>query len=461
VKLAGTRPASIVLPLEPLSDKGCNFELEASSPLPPVSPPATPKFWFVPCGCAFTLYTATFFVCMIIVDFTIEGTQNAFPDLKALPYAMTLFQFGFCLVLPVVVSKGKTLKNLPTSMLEISPYIVLSLVVFGSNVCKSASARYVSFPTKVIFRSTKLIPVMIVASMLRIGNQRRYGKLDFLAALLLCAGAAGYSFGEHTLNDDKEDSYFGILLLTGSVLCDAFTPNIKEWLMNPSSGENPAVDDEDDDESAASVDRPETPATPESLSRNQSSSSLASTTPSMPDVVISDSGADAEDIQLIPRRLSRKRPRLLKREGMGLSATSLMTNAYAVGCTELLLFMTITGHLNDTVGAAMVRPHLIANLSLIGMFLSIAVFAHTRIIKESGAVTAVTVTTLREFVTVLLSYLVYPKIFSSLHAVSTMLVFGGILLSSYTDFNHRPHNRNSTGGNTVAAFSPARKNAKP
>ena len=156
--------------------------------------------WAVPHQYAPIIYATTYFFCMIVVDFTIEGTQvsdfhcavchlsvfavylfistnitdfesrlrkptfhvalsqNAFPDLLALPYAMTLFQFSFCFLMPVAISKGKTLQNLPTTVIKILPYIVLALVVSSSNVCKSASARYVSFPTKVMFRSTKLIP---------------------------------------------------------------------------------------------------------------------------------------------------------------------------------------------------------------------------------------------------------------------------------------------------------------
>lgn len=378
------------------------------------------------------LYAVTYFLCMVIVDFTIEGTQNAFPDLLALPYAMTLFQFSFCFFLPVAISKGKTLEHLPKTIIQISPYIVLSLVVFSSNVCKSASARYVSFPTKVIFRSTKLIPVMIVASILNIDNQRKYGKLDFLAALMLCAGAAGYSLGEHSLNDDKKDSYFGILLLFGSVLCDAFTPNIKQWLMHPTK----RVDDSekaigDVESTDARIGLPSFPSSP----------SLSSLKSSLPDIIISDSSAGSKHKQVIARRLPRKQLRFLSRGGLGLSASELMTNAYAVGCIGLLVFMTVTGHLDDAIGEAMVSPHLFANLTLIGVSLSTAVFAHTRLIKESGAVIAVTVTTLREFVTVLLSYLIYPKIFSTLHAVSALLVFGGILLSIHSEFNTRPESK--------------------
>ena len=375
---------------------------------------------FLPRRCAPVVYGAVYFVCMVIMDFTIEGTQNAFPDLLGLPYCMTLFQFSSCFLLPVAISRGKTLKNFPRSIIAISPYIVLSLVVFSSNVCKSASARYVSFPTKVIFRSTKLIPVMIVASMLKIDDQRKYGRLDYLAASFLCAGAAGYSLGEHSLNEDKKDSYFGLLLLTGSVFCDAFTPNIQQWLMNPAKSTTR--------ETVTKM------PSPKKFPRLPSQSALET---AFPDIIISDSSVGATRKQVVARRFSREDWRFLHRGGLGLSATELMTNAYAVGCVGLLTFMFFQGHLGDAIEEAFVSPHLFGNLTLIGLSMSIAVFAQTRLIKESGAVIAVTVTTLREFVTVLLSYLIYPKIFSSLHAISALSVFGGIVLTIYSDFENR------------------------
>ena len=421
------------LPLQELSFE--NEDDELLEDLPSGQSTSSSNVPFFPRRCAPVLYAAVYFACMVIVDFTIEGTQNAFPDLMGLPYCMTLFQFSFCFFLPVAISKGKTIKKFPKSIIAISPYIVLSLVVFSSNVCKSASARYVSFPTKVIFRSTKLIPVIIVASMLNLDDQRKYGRLDYVAASLLCAGAAGYSLGEHSLNDDKEDSYFGLLLLTGSVLCDAFTPNIQQWLMNPAKSST--------NESIIRIPSPKKFSSP---SRSETA---------FPDIIISDSSIGATRKKMVARRLSRKDWNFLHKGGLGLSATELMTNAYAVGCVGLLAFMLFTGHLGDAVGEAMISPHLFGNLTLIGLSMSIAVFAHTRLIKESGAVIAVTVTTLREFVTVLLSYLIYPKIFSSLHAISALSVFGGIILTIYTDFESRSEAPNSNKGNTASGIGPS------
>mmetsp|Transcript_40613 Transcript_40613/g.44075 ORF Transcript_40613/g.44075 Transcript_40613/m.44075 type:complete len:465 (+) Transcript_40613:179-1573(+) len=412
------------------------------------------------------LYAATYLFCQVLVELTIEGTQNAFPDLLALPYAMTLFQFSCCFLLPICISKGETIKKIPRSLIKIFPYIVLSLVVFSSNVCKSSSARYVSFPTKVIFKSTKLMPTMLVAT---IFQNKKYGRLNYLAAALLCIGAAGYSIGETTKNDEKMDSYYGIFLLIISVLCDAITPNIKQWLMmNPiEKSNNPQIPQPPLLQSSLSLssltvnNNPKEPISRQGIQPSTSASSLSSVTQPQPD------GFSTSTISstVVNKTTSfRKIPLLLNRGRQGLNATTLMTNAYAVGCIGLLAFMTGTGHLDDVLKESVQSQYLFANLTFIGTLMSVAVFAHTRLIKESGAVTAVAVTTLRDFATVLLSYIVYPKIFSTVHAISAILVFGGILLSFYTEYSNNSTTseraigiENKNRGSSVVSISPVKR----
>jgi drug/metabolite transporter (DMT)-like permease len=78
----------------------------------------------------------------------------------------------------------------------------------------------------------------------------------------------------------------------------------------------------------------------------------------------------------------------------------------------------------------MTRAHLLGSLVMIGLSLAVAVFAYTRLIKESGPVVAVVVVTLRKVTTVALLYVVYPKVFSTIHGISALLVISGILFSS-------------------------------
>eukprot|EP00957_Ditylum_brightwellii_P200389 15277100-Ditylum_brightwellii.AAC.1 len=69
---------------------------------------------------------------------------------------------------------------------------------------------------------------MIVSTLLK--TESKYSAADYLAAALLCAGAAGYSFGTEG-TDGPGNSTFGIVILIISLLCDALVPNIQKRIM--------------------------------------------------------------------------------------------------------------------------------------------------------------------------------------------------------------------------------------
>jgi hypothetical protein len=302
------------------------------------------------------LFAVTFFTSMVAMELILEGTQNAFSDFLGLPYAVTLFQFISCCALPIATTRGNALQHLPRTTNDVIPYIFLSLVVFGSTCFKSLSVRYVSFPTKVIFKSTKLIPTMMISTLFQHYNAKHYGKRDYLAALLLCAGAAGYSYGESAKNDDKQDSHLGLLLLAISVLCDAFTPNLQQRFMAPPTKAPLSV-------------------APLAVSHSQNNNNNDNNNDNNGTSTSNTNIFDSMDVCLL----------ILPRGGggLGLSASVLMCNTNAVGVVGTLLFMFLSGHVHDAIGVALVRPHLFGNLVLIGFFLALAVLAHIRLIKES------------------------------------------------------------------------------
>lgn len=87
------------------------------------------------------LYAGGFFGCMILMELALEGANNAFSGLSALPYAVTFFQFGCCFLLPLVLSRGSSLATFPKTPQASLPYIWLSVVVFGSICLASMSVR--------------------------------------------------------------------------------------------------------------------------------------------------------------------------------------------------------------------------------------------------------------------------------------------------------------------------------
>ena len=86
--------------------------------------------------------------------------------------------------------------------------------------------RYLNFPTVVIFKSSKLLPVMAVNAVLL---RRRQQPLDVIAALLLCLGLMLFSVADSKLHPDF--SPFGVLLVLGSLSADACISNLQEATM--------------------------------------------------------------------------------------------------------------------------------------------------------------------------------------------------------------------------------------
>lgn len=303
-------------------------------------------------------YMLIFFVFMIFMELSLEAATKEFSDLESLASAVTLFQFGFCLLLPLIISRGEGLKRFPRTIGGFVPYIRLSLVIFGATGFATQSVKYVSYPTKVVFKSAKLIPTMMVATVLQ---RKIYGKVEYAAAVMLCAGAAGYAYGSGSEGGMQSNSWHGVVLLTISIFCDAIVPNLQKILMSPH----------------------------EELPHSKSK-------------------AD------------------------GLSATELMVNTNAVGFASVLCYMFITNQLMSAVETAILRPRLILYLVLVGVGLSTAVLAYTKLIQTTDSVVAVTVATMRKVVTVILSYIVFPKPLSAVHVVSGLLVLSGVALGSFT-----------------------------
>ena len=332
------------------------------------------------------VYTALFFISMVGHELALEAATKDFSQLESLAYAVTLFQFGFCVLLPVLWTRGKALKKFPSQPTDFGPYIILSIVVTGATGLATQAVAYVSYPTKVVFKSAKLIPTMMVATVIQ---RKVYGIRDYLGATLLSIGAAGYTYGSH--NEPKqENNWIGILLLTLSVFCDALVPNLQKILMAPIE---------------------------------------TKTTQGLP-FLREPFGKDGEAIK------------------SGVSASELMTNVNAIGFAGVLSYMMVTGHLAATMAAAIQHPKLLIDLVLVGLGLSTAVLNYTNLIQSSGSVIAVAVATLRKVATVILSYVVFPKPLLGIHVISLFFVLSGIVLSSSKTYERRTLNRERgvTGG---------------
>ena len=84
--------------------------------------------------------------------------------------------------------------------------------------------NYVTFSMQTIFKSTKVIPVMLMGTFMR---GISYGGIEYAEAVAITAGVGIFSFNKEHRPDgaEKEDweEYVGFALLCSYVLCDAFT----------------------------------------------------------------------------------------------------------------------------------------------------------------------------------------------------------------------------------------------
>lgn len=98
-------------------------------------------------------------------------------------------------------------------------YLLLGLILLGSMGFSNASLGYLNYPTQVIFKCCKLIPVMIGGILVQ---QKVYKVIDIVAASCMCAGLILFTLADNKVSPDFNligtfYSYFIIIFYT--MLC--------------------------------------------------------------------------------------------------------------------------------------------------------------------------------------------------------------------------------------------------
>ena len=210
----------------------------------------------------------------------------------------------------------------------------------------------VAYPVKIVFKSSKLIPTMLVSICF---FDKTYSTSDYCSALLLCLGTGLFVYDPSitatpAAATTESSSLFspGVLLLLAAVTCDAFLPNIQKRMLNSVSPEE------------------------------------------------------------------------------------LMVNSNLLGFLLSFLYMLGSGSVHDLIQVVMTKTETQGSLLLsmglagIGTCLAVAVYCYTHLIKESGPVVAVGVATLRKVVTLILSYVVFPKPLSLVEVLALCLIAVGM-----------------------------------
>jgi adenosine 3'-phospho 5'-phosphosulfate transporter B3 len=180
---------------------------------------------------------AVFFLGMLAMEATMEAAFKLSAGAPSTLAALcTLSQFVACALVPLACLGAPGLGRLPRGAARLGPYARLSALVFGSTGLATLSLGYVPYPVKVVLKSAKLIPVMLIAAAM---HRRRFAPAEWLAAALLCGGAVGFALdpaaaappGAAPRALSISSHGVGVLLLCVSVCCDALVPNLQQRLL--------------------------------------------------------------------------------------------------------------------------------------------------------------------------------------------------------------------------------------
>ncbi|CAG7828442.1 unnamed protein product, partial [Allacma fusca] len=248
--------------------------------------------------------------------------------------------FGFC---------ETTLRRDTTRKIPLRTYWILSLLTVGTMGFSNASLGHLNYPTQVIFKCCKLIPVLVGSVLIQ---GKKYRLLDYLAALIMCLGLIWF-----TLADTQVSPVFdtiGLAMISSALLCDAIIGNVQEQAMRMHKASN----------------------------------------------------------------------------------AEIVLYSYAIGIGYIFFYLIISGELLPAYNVS--SKHVMETYGY-GFIFSLTGYVGIQIVlqlvRTSGAFAAVTVTTCRKAVTIILSFLIFSKPFTFQYVYSGLLVVFGIYINLFSKKN--------------------------
>ncbi|XP_065086778.1 adenosine 3'-phospho 5'-phosphosulfate transporter 2 [Ochlerotatus camptorhynchus] len=177
------------------------------------------------CAGVFVLYLLYGYMQELI--FTLDG-------FKPYGWFLTLVQFAYYTVFGYVersLEKTKVPRCIP-----MKTYVLLAFLTLGTMGLSNSSLGYLNYPTQVIFKCCKLVPVLIGSILIQ---GKKHGPLDFLAAIAMCLGLTLFTLADSQVSPNFDS--FGVLLISMALLCDAAIGNVQEKAMREHMAPNNEV----------------------------------------------------------------------------------------------------------------------------------------------------------------------------------------------------------------------------
>ncbi|XP_047083818.1 UDP-galactose/UDP-glucose transporter 2-like isoform X2 [Lolium rigidum] len=111
-------------------------------------------------------------------------------------------------------------------------YVRLSAVLMGSNGLTKGSLAFLNYPAQIMFKSTKVLPVMIMGAFIP-GLRRKYPFHEYVSAVMLVIGLILFTLADAQTSPNF--SMIGVTMVSAALVMDAFLGNLQEAIfkMNP------------------------------------------------------------------------------------------------------------------------------------------------------------------------------------------------------------------------------------
>ncbi|CAF1160914.1 unnamed protein product, partial [Didymodactylos carnosus] len=179
----------------------------------PLSSHATYRF-IILCICVFVYYLAYGYMQELL--FTLNGFRGT-------AWFLTCYQFFVYSVLSVI---QLGLSGVSNRRATYKSYFILALLTVGTMGLSNYSVAYLNYPTQVMFKCCKLIPVLLGGIIIQGKTFNRY---DVLAAICMSVGLIFFTLADSKVRPNF--NYYGVFLICGALCADAAIGNYQEKIM--------------------------------------------------------------------------------------------------------------------------------------------------------------------------------------------------------------------------------------
>lgn len=150
--------------------------------------------------------------------------------MKPFGWYLTLVQFALYAVFGMVETSFKADK---TRKIPLKTYSILAFLTVATMGLSNTSLSYLNYPTQVIFKCCKLIPVMIGGIIIQ---GKTYKPIDFVACISMSVGLILFTLADSTVQ--PEFNHTGVVLISLALCADAVIGNVQEKALKAHKSSN-------------------------------------------------------------------------------------------------------------------------------------------------------------------------------------------------------------------------------